>query len=117
MNARQTKKFLKKQINRLESDNDLMRRIIADSPKMQEVYDAYTKPLNVQYTTMQFQKFKARRMFPDYLKVACGFMDYAKEAVAKDLFKGIKDNITYEIDAKCETTTITASIYVGRKER
>lgn len=92
-----------------------MRRIITESPILQKIYDVHTKPLKVQYTTMQFQEFKARRMFPDYLKNACGFMDYAKEAVAKDLFKGIKDNITYEVDAECTTTTITASIYVGRK--
>lgn len=40
MNARQTKKSLKKQIIKLKADNDLMRRIIADSPKIQELYDA-----------------------------------------------------------------------------
>jgi hypothetical protein len=36
MNARQKAKKYKKKINTLESDNDLMRRIIADSPAMQE---------------------------------------------------------------------------------
>lgn len=55
MKARQVKKYLKMRINRLESDNDLMRRIIADSPTMQELYDLYNKPLNVQHTTMSFQ--------------------------------------------------------------
>ena len=43
MNARQKKKRLKKQIDKLQSDNDLMRIIMADSPKMQELYDVYTK--------------------------------------------------------------------------
>lgn len=115
MNARQTKKFLKKQINKLQEDNNLMHRIIMNSPTMREVYDLYNSPYHVTHTTMPLQKFMARRMFPDYLKNAVGFMDYAKEAVAKDLFKGIKDNITYEVDDECKTTTITASIYVGRK--
>lgn len=115
MNARQTKKYLKKQINKLRLDNDLMRRIIADSPRMQALYDACTKPLNVQYTTMQPLKFMARRMIPDYEKEIDGIIECVKQAAAKDLFEHIKDNITYEIDDKCETTTITASIYVGRK--
>lgn len=117
MNARQTKKFLKKQINRLESDNDLMRRIIADSPNMQRIYDLYNKPYIVTHTTMPFQKFMARRMIPVYVGDVDGIIEYTKQAVAKDLFEAIKDNITYEVDAECMTPTITASIYVGRKER
>ena len=65
MNARQMKKRLKKQIDKIQSDNRLMRNIIADSPTMQELYDAYNKPLkNVVHTTMQFQEFRAKRMIP-----------------------------------------------------
>lgn len=45
MNARQKAKKLKNQINTLEYDNDLMRKIIANSPAMQELYDAYNKPI------------------------------------------------------------------------
>jgi hypothetical protein len=116
MNARQMKKYLKKRINRLESDNDLMRRIIADSPTMQELYDLYNKPLNVQHTTMSFQEFKAKRMIPVYMVDVDGIIEHTKQAVAKDLFEGIKDNITYEIDTECMTPTITASIFVGRSE-
>ena len=115
MNARQMKKCLKKRINRLESDNDLMRRIIADSPTMQELYDLYNKPLNVQHTTMPFQEFKVKRMIPVYMADVDGIIEYTKQAVAKDLFEGIKDNITYEVDVECMTPAITASIFVGRK--
>ena len=115
MKARQVKKYLKKRINRLESDNDLMRRIIADSPTMQELYDLYNKPLNVQHITMPFQEFKAKRMIPVYMADADGIIEHTKQAVAKDLFEGIKDSITYEVDAECMTPTITASIFVGRK--
>lgn len=115
MNARQMKKYLKMRINRLKSDNDLMRRIIADSPTMQELYDLYNKPLNVQHTTMSFQEFKAKRMIPVYMADVDGIIEHTKQAVAKDLFEGIKDSITYEVDAECMTPTITASIFVGRK--
>ena len=112
MNARQMKKHLKKQIYKLQSDNDLMRRIIADSPKMQELYDVWTKPLNVTHTTLSFQEFKAKRMIP-----VCSeeLIELAKQSVAKDLFKDIKENITYEIDAEHGLTSITGSIIIGRK--
>ena len=115
MNARQTKKFLKKQINRLESDNDLMRRIITNSPAMQELYDQYNRPYPVIHTTIPFQKFMAKRMIPVYMRDIDGIIEHTKQAVAKDLFEGIKDNITYEVDTECMTPAITASIYVGRK--
>ena len=55
MNARQMKKKLKKQIDKLQSDNDMMHNIITDSPTMQETYDRWTQPLNVVHTSMRFQ--------------------------------------------------------------
>ena len=115
MNARQMKKCLKKRINRLESDNDLMRMIIANSPTMQELYDLYNKPLNVKYTTMSWQEFKVKRIIPVYMVDVDGIIEHTKQAVAKDLFEDIKDSITYEVDAECMTPTITASIFIGRK--
>jgi hypothetical protein len=115
MNARQTKKYLKKQIDKLQSDNDLMRSIIADSPTMQELYDAYTKPLNVTHTTVPFQEFKVKRMVPVYMADVEGIIEHTKQAVAKDLFEGIKDNITYEVNAEPRVTSITASIFVGKR--
>lgn len=115
MNARQKVKKLKKEINTLESDNDLMREIIADSPAMQELYDAYNKPKFVTHTTMQFQEFRARRMVPVYMMDIDGVIERTKQAVAEDLFNGIKENITYEVDTECRTPIITASIFVGRR--
>jgi hypothetical protein len=82
---------------------------------MQELYDLYNMPLNVQHTTMQFQEFKAKRMIPVYMADVDGIIEHTKQAVAKDLFESIKDNITYEVEAECMTPTITASIFVGRK--
>jgi len=116
MNARQKAKKLKKKINALESDNDLMREIIADSPAMQELYDAYNKPVLATQTTMQFQKFRAKRMVPVYMGDLDGFIERTKQAAAMDLFESIKENITYEVDAEGLTPTITASIFIGRGE-
>lgn len=113
MNARQKAKNLKKKIKTLESDNDLMRRIIADSPTMQELYDAYNKPLNITHTTMQFQEYRAKRTIPVYMVDIKGIIERTKQAVAKDLFEAIKENITYEVDAECITPTITASVFIG----
>lgn len=115
MNARQTKKVLKKQIGKLQSDNDLMRRIIASSPTMQELYDLYNKPKFVTHTTMQIQEYKVNRMIPVYMADVEGIIEHTKQAVAKDLLEGIKDNITYEVAAEHRPTSITASIFVGRK--
>lgn len=58
MNARQTKKRLKSRIRELEGDNNLMRRIIADSPTMQELYDLYNQPLKVVQTPLQHYRIK-----------------------------------------------------------
>lgn len=115
MNARQTKKCLKKQIAKLQSDNDLIHRIIEDNPKLQELYDAYTKPLNVICATMPLQEFKVKRMIPVYMANVDGIIEHTKQAVAKDLFESIKENITYEVDAEHRVTAITASIFIGRK--
>lgn len=114
MNARQKAKKLKKEIHTLKSDNNLMRDIIADSPTMQELYDAYNKPKFVTHTTMQFQEYRAKRMVPVYMAdiVTIGRI---KQALAKDLLEDIKENITYEVDYEDRPPAITASIFIGRK--
>ena len=113
MNARQKAKKLKKKINTLESDNKLMRKIIADSPAMQELYDAYNKPKFVTHTTMQFQEYRAKKMIPVYMADIEGVIENTKQALAKDLFESIKESITYEVDDKDRTSIVTASIFVG----
>lgn len=115
MNARQVKKKLKKQITKLKFDNDLMRRIIYDSPKMQELYDLYTKPLNVTHTTIPFQEYKVSRVIPQDKEKVDQYLDYLKKEMASDLFAVIEDNIVYTVHADSSPTTITASIFAGRK--
>lgn len=116
MNARQKAKKLKKEINNLESDNDLMRRIIADSPTMQELYDLYNKPKFVTHTTMHFQEFRAKRMIPVYMADIEGVIERTKQALAEDFLEEIKKNITYEVNDKDMPPIITASIFIGKKE-
>lgn len=116
MNARQKAKNLKKKIKVLESDNDLMHEIINDSSMMQELYDLYSKPLNITNTTMQFQEYKAKKMIPINMKDFDGMVELTKQALAEDLFEGVKENITYKMDTECMMSTIIASIFIGRKD-
>ena len=113
MNARQTKKLLKKRITKIQSDNDLMRRIIADSPTMQELYDLYNKPHFV--TNMQLQEYRVKRTIPPYMADMQIAVEYIKQELARDFLEEIKENITYEVEYEPRITTITASIFVGRK--
>ena len=117
MNARQMKKCLKKQIDKLQSDNNLMQRIIADSPTMQRLYDAYNTPLNVIHTTLPVLEFKAKRMIPAYMANDEEAIEQMKQLVAEELSEGVKENISYEIGAEHGLTSITGSVFIGRKER
>lgn len=108
MNARQMKKNLKKQIDKLQSDNKLMFDIIADNPGMQETYDRWKQPLNVTHSNMRFQKFVANRIVDDNYK-----FEYIKLLAAKDLLERIKDEITYKVDTEQMFPTVTASIIVA----
>ena len=114
MNARQTKKKLKQQISKLESDNHLMKRIIADSPTMQELYDVYCKPVLVTYASMQIQEYRAKRRIPPF-KGSSEIIELEKHSLAMDLFREIEDAITYTFDTVDMPLTITASIFIGRK--
>ena len=116
MNARQKAKKYKKEINTLKSDNGLMRRIIANTPDMQILYDIYNKPMFVTHTKMQFQEYRVKRMVPVYMRDLDECIERAKQSVAEDLFEEIKKNITYEVDDKDIAPIITASIFIGKKE-
>lgn len=109
MNARK----MKKQIDKLKSDNDLMHKIIADSPSMQETYDKWTHPLNVVHSSMRFQKFVAKSIVNnDY------GMEYSKLSAARDLLNRIKDEITYKVDTnEYGFQTVTASIIVAYNDQ
>lgn len=112
MNARKMKKHLKKQIDKLQSDNDLMHKIIADSPSMQELYDRWKQPLNVIHTRLQYEKFKVKRTL-DFGACTREAIEHTKQLAARELLETIKDSITYEVDTEQLFPTVTASIIVG----
>lgn len=68
MNARQMKKKLKMQIERLEFENKIMKQIIDDSPAMAELYNRYTEPVKVVHINnlKQYRVLK-RNSFPKHL--------------------------------------------------
>lgn len=116
MNARQKAKKYKKKINTLESDNDLMRRIIADSPTMQELYDAYNKPMFVTRSTMQFQEYRSKRFLNPDNPYDAAIIAISKRGLENELVKVIKEHITYKVDTVGLTPTIIASIFIGEEE-
>lgn len=115
MNARQTKKRLKKQIERIASDNKLMREIIDDSPRMAELYNLYNQPCNVTYSTMSFQEYRVRRVIPRYMADLEDYSEHIKHALVRDLAEVITKDVRYESVEICGERAIEASIYIGRK--
>jgi hypothetical protein len=117
MNSRQIKKHLKKQIDILQSDNELMRKIIVDSPKMQELYDVYTKPLhNVSYTTMKFKEYRLKKFLPVDRMNDVTIIDFLKQEIVNDLIYEVRNHITFKLDTECMPQTLSASIFIGIKE-
>lgn len=99
MNARQMKKRLKRQIDELQSDNILMHEIIANSPKIQELRVKRTVPMYI----------------PIYVPHMPGDVERTKQVAAMDLFEEIKKHITYEIHTELDSTSIMASIFIGKR--
>ena len=115
MNARQAKKHLKRQIERLKSDNELMREIIDNSPRMAELYNLYNRPCNVTYSTMSFQEYRIRRMIPRYMADIEDYTKHIRHALVGDLAEAIEKDICFEPVEICGERAIEASIYIGRR--
>jgi hypothetical protein len=113
MNTRQTKKKLKKQIDRLKSDNALMRNIIENSPKMAEQYDMWTRPLNVIQSQVHLDEYRCKRIMPlDYDEAVVEVIKHTMESEMLDL---IKNNITYEFSTEYSHPSLIGKILIGRK--
>ena len=113
MNARQQKKKLKFQINRLKSDNALMRDIIASSPTMAEQYDRWTRPLNVIQAQVHLDEYRCKRIMPsDYDEAVVKVIKHTMESEMLDL---IKNNITYEFSTEYSHPALIGKILIGRK--
>lgn len=120
MNARQTKKNLKWKIQKLESDNNLMKRIIEDHSEMLELYDLYNSPIFVTQTTMQFRKYYAQQIIPWYRPDIHDehFIEMIKSQLAQKMLPAVKENAIFhfDIDKEHMRGIIRATLYLGRKD-
>lgn len=119
MNARQTKKRLKLQIGKLQSDNNLMRDIIADNPAMQELYDLYNKPHRMVYILPKHyrieQMIDARDIAysqdnPQLLKT------HIENRILQNLRPLIRDNLKTEKDSYSDRYRYWLDIWVEPQE-
>ena len=120
MNARQTKKNLKRKIQKLESDNKLMKSIIEDHSEMLELYDLYNSPKFVTQTTMQFRKYYAQQIIPLYRPDIHDehFMEMIKSQLAQKMLPAVKENAIFhfDIDKEHMRGIIRATLFLGRKD-
>ena len=113
MNARQQKKKLKFQINRLKSDNALMRSIIENSPEMAEQYDKWSQPLNVIQSQVHLDEYRCKRIMPlDYDEAV---VKVIKRTIELEMLDLIKNNITYEFGTEYSHPSLIGKILIGRK--
>lgn len=120
MNARQTKKNLKRKIQKLESDNRLMKRIIEDHSEMLELYDLYNSPLFVTQTTMRFQKYAAEQIIPWFSPDINNehFIEKIKSQLVQKMLPAVKENAIFDFDIDKEHMwgRVRATLYLGRKD-
>lgn len=104
MNARQVKKKLTKRIELLERDNNTMKRVISNSPTMQEMYDLYNKPLNVNLTHTPLQHYRVCRPidYPIYYNDET-IKHLTSESIAKGLIDIIEEHMVFETTYANET--------------
>ena len=120
MNLRQSKKLLKKKIEKLESDNRLMKQIISNNDEMLRLYDLYNKPLNVTRTSIDVRKYKQKKVLSPcerFLLDDAIFMRKMKHDMARSFIDAVESNLIYEIDTQDRMPSITATLYIGKEER
>ena len=113
MNKRQIKKHLKIQIDKLKSDNYLMKRIISNSPEMSQLYDLYNKPMNIKTSPLQFKEYRSKAFIDSSMLYDKNYIALVKQELSQNLSDVIKDYVTYQTDMY--RLTITASLFVGKR--
>lgn len=120
MNARQTKKKLKWKIQKLESDNKLMKRIIEDHSEMLELYDLYNSPKFATQITMHFRKYYAQQEIPWYSPDIHDehFIEKIKSQLAQKMLPAVKENAIFDFDIDKEHMwgRVRATLYLGKKD-
>lgn len=105
----------RQKIKKLKKDNELMRKIINNTPEMARLYDAYNAPANITYTTIPIEQYKCRRSFLRRDLPPTDWTDLYKEELATELLTSIKDNIEFCTRVDLQYMTLEASIFVGKK--
>ena len=102
----------RQKLKKLKSDNELMHRIINNTPEMQRLYKAYNDPIkNVVYTTMRFRQYKcSRRLLPELDSEE--YRDLCKIAIKQELCEQIRDKIVFDIGT-AGYRYIEGSIFLG----
>jgi hypothetical protein len=113
LNARQKNKRLKMQIDKLQSDNYLMKHIISDSPEMLRLYDLYNKPMNITSSPLQFKEYRSKAYIDSSMLYDENYITSLKHELSQELSDASKDYVTYKIDIY--SLTITASLFVGMR--
>lgn len=100
MNARQMKKKLKMQIRKLQSDNDLMRRIIYDNDSMRDILAYLNQPLKISTVSMDLKHFRVEKImnFP---------VEYDEEFIRKLMAKFVADGLSEIIEHHMEIEYIS----------
>lgn len=118
MNLRQSKKLLKIKIEKLKSDNSLMKQIISNNDEMSRLYDLYNKPLNVIHKSIDVRKYKTQKVLSPYEKKYLDdavFLREMKHDIARSFIDAVESNLIYEIDEQEWMPSITASLYIGKE--
>lgn len=121
MNLRQSKKLLKKKIEKLKSDNSLMKQIISNNDEMLRLYDLYNEPLkNVIHKSIDVHKYKTKKVLSPYEKKYLDdavFLREMKHDIAKSFIDAVESNLIYEIDEQERMPSITATLYIGKGDK
>ncbi len=118
MNARQTKKNLKRKIQKLEFDNNLMKRIIEDHSEMLRAYDLYNSPLFVTQTTMRFRKYCAEQIVPWFSPDINDerFIEMIKSQLVKKMLNVVQENTIFDVYKEDMGKRVRATLYLDRKD-
>jgi len=102
MNARKMKKKLKMQIHKLQSDNDLMKRIINGSNSMSELYALWNQPLQISTVSTKLNHLRVEKtmIFP---------VEYDEDYIRKLMSKSVADELSEIIDSHMEMKYIPIS--------
>lgn len=108
----------RQKIKRLKKDNELMHRIINNTPEMKRLYDEYNMPLkNIITTPMKIQEYAIRRFLPRKHPCDAGIVELIRHEIAREIAELIEKEIEYQIDYETMCPTISGRIFIGRQRR